>query len=501
MFKKPLAARLGSLLLSAAMLLSSTSCGLIIVNDVSGERETEETANETVRENTPAETEKTYQKYVNPQNGLALSKEYLAALPERDYKGAVFFITTPSAEYIAPEDMESSVSKLAAERNAQVEELLNISLITSVTGADTMLTELKQAVAADSYYTDLLMVPIYMIGQFRKDETLINLRSLPFFDIDQPYFNKESSDMTSGGYSTYGVAGEASIAPSSFSAVYMNKSILTEAGLDPAAIYDMAEDGAWTWDELLKCTAAVTALGADNSSSQEYYTVTAQNTASRLPDLIFKASGNDFVRTGTRRTPVIGYRAQSIGKTLDNIAAIYNDPRAILDGSAGAVDCFMKGESAFLVDYLYVMSAMTNASADWGVLPLPKEEEGDDYRTLVSNTELVFSVPVNHTNGEYAAIVLSALNAASCGYIYDAYVEYNMLHVLRDNDSVNMLDMLLDTASFDFALAFGNAYPAIADATYKLLRSTAKSNDMAEVFTDLMVAANSEMSKEFDLRY
>lgn len=501
MFKKTLAARLGSLLLSAALLLSSTSCGLIIVNDVSGERETEEAENETAAVHTPAETEKTYQKYVNPQNGMTLSKQYLAELPERDYEGAVFFITTPSSEYIAPADTETSVSKLAVERNAQVEQQLNISLITSVTGADTMLAEMKQAVAADSYYTDLLMVPIYMIGQFRKEETLINLRTLPFFDIDQPYFNKESSDMTSGGYSTYGVAGEASISPSSFSAVYMNKNILTEAGIRPETVYDMAEDGSWTWDEMLKYAAAVTDLNDSGTAAQKYYTVTAQNTANRLPDLIFKASGNDFVRTGTRRTPVIGYRAQSAKTTLDNIAEIYNDPKAILDGSAGAIDCFMKGESAFLVDYLYIMPTMTNASADWGVLPLPKGDENDEYRTLVSNTELVFSVPVNHTNGEYAAIVLSALNAASCGYIYDAYVEHSMLHVLRDNDSVNMLDLLLDTASFDFALAFGNAYSAIADATYKLLRSTAKSNNLADTFTELMVAANAEMSKEFDLKY
>lgn len=501
MFKKKTAARFGGLLLSAALLLSSTSCGFIIVNDVSGERETEAENNESVAESTAIETEKNYQKYVNPLNGKTLSKQYLDELPERDYEGAVFFITTPSAEYIAPENTETSVSKLAVERNAQVEELLNVSIITSVTGAETMLDALKQAVAADSYYTDLLMVPIYMVGQFRRDETLINLRTLPFFDIEQPYFNQESSDMTSGGYSTYGVAGEASIAPASFSAVYMNKEILTEAGMEPSTLYDMAEDGTWTWDVLLRCTAAVTDLNESGAAVQEYYTVTAQNTASRLPDLIFKASGNDFVRAGKRRSPIVGYRVQGVQQTLDNIAAIYNDPKTILDSSAGAVNCFMGEESAFLVDYLYVMPTMSNATADWGVLPLPKEEEKDEYRTLIANTELVFSVPINHTNGEYAAIVLSALNAASCAYIYDAYVEYNMLHVLRDNDSVNMLDMLLDTASFDFAFAFGNAYPAIADATYKLIRSTAKTNDLEDYFSDLMLAANAEMSKEFNLRY
>ncbi|MBR3999273.1 MAG: extracellular solute-binding protein [Clostridia bacterium] len=499
MSKKKLKAGIGALL-AALMMLSSTSCGLIIVNDLSGEagKQDEETVSAS-EEKTP-DSRKNYKKYVNPENGLTLSKQYLAELPERDYEGAVFFITTPNAHYISPADTESSVSRLAIERTATVEERLNVSVITSLETTDNMLSGMKQAAAADSYYTDLLMIPIYQVGQFRKDGTLINLRTLPFFDLEQPYFYQESSDMTSGGYSTYGVAGEASVSPDSFSAVFMNKDLLAASGIDTDSIYDLAEDGKWTWDELLRCSEAVKNLSDSGEAGRQFYTVTVQSASSRLPDLIFKSSGWDFIRTGSRKTPVIGYRANTVKPTLDQIAKIYNDPRAILDGSAGAVGCFTKGESAFLIDYLNVMPYITDASADWGVLPLPKKDEGGEYRTLISNSELVFGVPVNHTNGEFAAIVLSALNAASCGYIYDEYVDYSMLHVLRDNDSVNMLDMILDTASFDFALAFGNAYPKIADATYKLIRQTAKFNDLETYFQDRMVAANSVMAEEFDLR-
>lgn len=504
MIYKGIKGKITAFLLATSMVFSLSSCGLIIVNDVSDKQDKTEDEDNRVEEkndDASAETTISYVKYTASENGLELSREYMSKLPKRDYEGAVFFITTPSSDYIAPEDTLTSVSKLSIERNAMVEELLNVEIITSVENTDTMLTNVKQAIASDSYYSDLLMIPIYMIGQFRKDETILNLRTLPFFDIDQPYFNKESSEMTSGGYTTYGVAGHASISPSSFSVVYMNKPLLEMAGVEPATIYDMAEDGEWTWDELLKCTSAVASLNESGQAGREFYTITAQNTASRLPDLIFKASGNDFIRAGKRRIPTLGFNERTAKTTLDNIATIYNDPKSITDPSAGAIGCFSSGESAFLIDYLSIMPDITNADADWGLLPLPKQEEGDDYRTLISNSELVFAVPKNHTNGEFAAITLSALNAASYGYIYDEYVNYSMLNVLRDNDSVNMLDMLLDTASFDFALAFGNAYPEIADATYKLIRATAKSNDLADKFGDLMIKANAVMSKEFDLRY
>ena len=84
--------------------------------------------------------------------------QYLNSLPERDYDGAVFFITTPSTDYISPNDTVTVVSKLAYERNRIVEEKLDIKLITSVEPANTMLENAKNAIASDTYYTDLIMI-------------------------------------------------------------------------------------------------------------------------------------------------------------------------------------------------------------------------------------------------------------------------------------------------------------------------------------------------------
>ena len=491
-----------ALLTATAILLQTTSCGFIIVNDMTpGEADAGADAgvSSAVTESFTAEE---YVPYV-PTDHYATSRLYLEELPAKDYGGSVFFITTPSADYIDPENTASVVSRLAAERNEDVEEQFGVTLSTSVDDASTMLSELAQAVAADTYYTDLLMVPVYMVGNFRAADTLINMRTLPFFDIEQPYFNQESSDMTSGGYATYGVAGHASIAPSSLSALFMNKTILEEAGTDPYAIYDSAAAGTWTWDQMLGYYEAVKTLNGERTAAGQsaYYTMTAQNTADRLPDLIFKAEGNDYVRTGRRTVPVLGYTLKSVQNAMDILAKFYNDQYAITDPTAGAVNCFSGGESAFLVDYLYIMSWMPGAKADWGVVPLPKGTETDEYRTLISNTELVFAVPKNHTNGEVPAVILSALNAASYGYIYDEYVDYHMEEVLRDNDSINMVDLILDTASFDFALAFGNAYPTIAAATYRLVRDCAATNNLADYFADRKTVAQGTMKEYFPLKH
>ena len=148
------------------------------------------------------------------------------------------------------------------------------------------------------------------------------------------------------------------------------------------------------------------------------------------------------------------------------------------------------------------MEGMTNAAADWSVLPLPKGwDTMEGYKTLVSNDTGTFAIPKDHTNPEIPAVILSGLCAASYGYMNDAYVEYNMMNVMRDNDSVNMLDLILDTASFDFAIAFGNAFPAIAEATYRRVRAAAPTNTLSEGFTEKRSEANRVMRENFDLSY
>ncbi len=480
---------------AAAVLTSFSSCGFIIVNDISarntasgGEKAEEGTA-ETGTDSAG------FVKYTDRTDAKAVAEGYLASLPERDYAGTVFFVATPDRSYFAPEDTESVLSRLAVQRNAEVEEKLNITMLTDVHDQNTMTEELNQAIASGTFFADLLLIPFFQVGLFKATDTLLNMRTAPFFDLNQPFFNEESSRMTSGGYTTYAVAGDATLSPSEFAGVYFNRSILTEAGVDTRKLYRSAAEGAWTWDNLLSITSAVSGLGS-------YAAVSAESLAERFPDLVFKSMGGDYILTGERKVPVVGYTVRTSQPIMDVLERLYNESGMRVRDAQGALDDFAAGKTAFHVEYLTAMEKMTESPADWGLLPLPKaSESAEAYRTLMPGDAQVFAVPKNHTDAEIPAIVLTALCAASDGYMYDAFVDYNMVNVLRDNDAVNMLDLILETASFDFALAFGNAFPAIANATYKLVRNCAASNNLSKEFASRRVEANEVMKQYFDLSY
>ena len=75
MSKKKLTAGIGAILASL-ILLSSTSCGLIVVNDLSSqETEAGETEPDKESGTSVSESEKEYQKYVSTEDGLSISKK------------------------------------------------------------------------------------------------------------------------------------------------------------------------------------------------------------------------------------------------------------------------------------------------------------------------------------------------------------------------------------------------------------------------------------------
>ncbi len=481
------------LLTTSALLLSATGCGIIIINDVNKNNLSNEGVEKNNSEETFIPTE--YTPYTETENHKATAENYLSNLPVGDFDGAVFFITTPSASYIDPDTTDTNVTRMIWERNRDIESRYNISLLTSVRNADTILTEIKQAVASDSYYTDLMMTPLYLTGQFRIADVLMNLRSMPFLDLDAPYFNRESVSMTTAGYKTYGIAGHANLSPDAFSAVFFNRDLLTEA--DMALPYGDVISGTWTWDKFFTYTAAMADVNGTNGTPVT--TVGVQRNASRLADLIFISCGNQYVKAEKRTTPKIAFTAEGAAFAVETAHKILTAPTAVVDEGADVLSNFAEGNVLFFVDYLSAMSRLTDASANWGILPLPTEEAGAEYRTLLSNSELIFTVPANHTNAEMASVVLSALNAGSYGYLYDEYVTYGMANLLRDNDSVNMLDLILDTAAFDFALAFGNSYPDVAAGTYGLIRETARTNDLAARFDYAEAAVMNALLRDFDL--
>ncbi len=405
----------------------------------------------------------------------AAAQTYLDALPEADFENASFVIATPRTDVLRPEENSTVYSAAKYERNKQIEEKYNILLVpTAVNEADYAET-VRVSVQADEYFADLLMLPQYAIGTFVTNDLLLNVNSMPFFRADMPYFDYGSADAATIGDATYGIAGAASFEEAMQTALFFNRDLFTDNNL--TLPYEDVYSGSWTWDRFFEICASVPGINEATGTNLASYS--SQYAADTLPASVFYSCGETMIRKESG-TPVLAL-AEDTSEALSVLLSLYSDASAHTDTDSG-VSRFYSGESLFMVERMYVMDWMINGNVSWGILPLPKADASQSgYVTLASPDTLFFGVQKNTSDVMKTSVILSALNASSYGVISDAYLTHTVHHVLRDNDSANMIEILASARTYDFAYSFGRADGILFESTYGALEAIASGGDFAEL--------------------
>ncbi len=456
--------------LSIALILTVmlSGCGIIIINDPYESK--------TESDNGTADTSGTYsgsyehtsfEKYETPDYS-AVADSFFEELPQLKYDGATFILTSNVTNTLIGEDEYTYFSEAANERNKRVEEYYDVKLLIDKADIDNIRSEISSSIRLEEHYTDLLMIPASYIGVFAINDLLVNLRSLPLIDMEKPYFNHTSVVAASGGYNTYAIAGSASFSPSSVTAVYFNRNIFTDNGLELP--YASVSAGNWTWDKMLEYMTAVADIDGVT------YPCVSVSAHTQLERLIYTSGGRSFISSGALVTPSVSFDADSGSETMRVLRSLFTDNSLYTENGAAGV--FYSGAAMFMIDYLYVMDWIYDSSNTWGLLPLPKLDESTPYYyTRVDGTAPMFAVPLGPVDLTRSACILAAFNAASYGTFVEEYVNYRLQNTLRDDMSVEILSMLCGNPLYDFTLVFGDAYSVIYDGTSGVFRSALNGAD------------------------
>lgn len=459
-----------------------------------GEQSGEETADNT---EVTEPIDKDNPNYVIVENDFTdVVKRHLNSIGKADYEGAAVMIATPKPSIIDEEERGTVLSEMVANRNMMVEEHLGVSIYAKNVDADTMYAELFNAERAGDYYVDILTVPQYYMSQYVVSGLLFNLNSLPFFDTSAGYNIESGASAGMAASRGYGVAGWGTLEPDLLSAVFFNKEIIEEAGLE--APYELVKRNEWTWDKFFEYTAQIPVLRENGEGLGELSSYGFQDIATSFADIIFASEGNSFITAGIGVIPQISVTYDNSLHAMTTAQTLFNDPYKNRN-SLDAISTFANGGSMFLIDRLGTAKTIANSDAVWGVVPLPKGSvEQAEYRTLASNESLMFAVPAGCNNAEVVSRVITSLNAASIGYSVDAYVTDYMYYYLRDNESANMVEKICYSAYFDMAYTFGSYDTAIANSTYFAARNVYECNgDMNFYLTRFQNRGNSALRRIF----
>jgi len=117
----------------------------------------------------------------------------------------------------------------------------------------------------------------------------------------------------------------------------------------------------------------------------------------------------------------------------------------------------MENTLLFFQNQLHVALSLREMENDFGILPLPKFDEGQKDYISVSNTWFSdhLIVPGNNTKLDRTADVIECMSYYSQQHIRPAFIDSAIKYKsLRDEDSAKMIEMTFDTLVFDSAFLF-----------------------------------------------
>lgn len=470
----------------------TASCGFIVINHPQ-DQSTDTTAADIGTDSTSAVTTVPDTTTAAPETTAApdlreQAQARLDTLPDRDYSAANIIIAAVDADVISPSETLDDTDAVRIDTRRAVEDKYNTKIITTSTDISAMLTDAKEAYLADMYYADLLLIPQSRLGSFVASGILANMYSLPFVSFDADWYDQEIMSNTIVGNTLYAVSGAANFSPDELGCIYFNRTLAEKYGIDP---YTLVYEGSWTLDKLEEFSkiAAADINGHGTGLSNEDYI-----------DTLASAQSLNYVTTYIGERPSIDFMddeglAARASNTVDRIySLIYGDSK--FADSKNAWTLFETEALLFCTDRLSKLDTLPDSQISWGLLPMPKYDTlQTSYISPLFADAPIFCAIANTPSYETSGLILEALNVAAYEYVEDTYMNTCINYRLRDNNSIYMLEYILDGAYCDFPHMFSSGYTTLDDATYTAVyKAVTTRSTLAQLYKSSQSAAKKELS-------
>lgn len=379
-------------------------------------------------------------------------------------------------------------------RNLKTEETLNV-VITPVWGGDTgdIQSQLHKDVLAGSHDYDTVINRMDYLGTSMTNGDLLNIKNISTIDTSDSWWDKNIVDAFTlfGGQKLYWISGDINIFDDfAVEVIFFNKSICDDCGLEYP--YSSVIEGTWTIEKFYQM-----AKQAERDVDGDGRLVISK-------DIVGHAESNDHIKHWIY---AMGEKSLDIAEdgslevmnlTERQIQAVDTLYKYMVEGEmtyTGSPAIFSEGHELFQGDMLGPINTFREMEQEFGVVPMPKmNEEQEHYGEYVSNGwTTAYGFPMTNTDAETTGIVFDAL----CGFSTDTLrvALYDVLFaakLVRDAESVQMLDIIFDSKSYDWAVDF--SWGSSFQTAYNNVYNNKKNNYVSDA-EKMQKAINKSISK------
>ncbi|MBE6658958.1 MAG: extracellular solute-binding protein [Ruminococcaceae bacterium] len=406
-----------------------------------------------------------------------------ADLPERDFGGEtitfygrIYDGVFSATDIFTNETDGEPINDALFARTVSIEDTYNVKLATVESGTDFVAEPVKTLLLAGDDSFDAIVSMAYDAASLSAEGMLWDLHDIEHLDLSQSWWSKKTNDsMTIAGRQYYATGDIFVIDNKATRIFYFNKDMIAEFDLDSP--YALVRDNAWTLDKFVEYNKAVGGdLNGDNvlTRTDDRYGTMAQGS---FGSMLYLASGNLFTAKDENDMPYISCDTDralsvmnSIAERVSGVTAIsVDDTQELSAYYPDNLVYFMEGRVLFAPEVLLQIENMRGCDVDIGILPPPKFDASQDgyYCFADGYCVNVLSVPVTNTETDKIGFLAEAMAAESVNELTPAYYELALTDkYMRDQDSVYMLDLILDSVVLDNAEIFswGNLFNTVSSA-------------------------------------
>ena len=387
-------------------------------------------------------------------------------LPAETFGGDTFTIATEtnmSWQILQEESNGDVVNDAIYERNLAVEDRFKVKLEVV---HDTYLEIGKKVVASiqagdDDF--DLCSLHVINTANYVTQNLFMNWYDIPHIDFSKPWWSDSTvEDLTVNGVCFLAVGDFALSALERTYAVFYNKKLAADYSIP--ALYPIVSEGKWTQAKALELSKDVYS-DLDASGSKSDGDILGWVALDRSPmDAYLWAFGGRVLEKSKNGDIELVYHNEKTGAMIENLFSFFYDNDGIYLYSTvkelnwqWANDHFKDGRAIFLNGSINTaVQQFRDMTDDFGIIPYPKwDEDQENYITVVDGGHDALCVPVTVKDTKKTGIITEALCAESYKKVVPAYYDVALkTKGTRDEESVEMLDMIVGSRVFDLGYIF-----------------------------------------------
>ena len=396
-------------------------------------------------------------------------------------------------------------------RNRKVEDKLGFKMkevATDYPGWSAMTTTIDALMngimAGDNTY-DAAYIPISFKPALVTEGYLYDIAELPGINLDGEWWDQVMVDSLTINGKLYAASSPLHLMSLDMSWIMLfNQDMLDDRKMEYP--YQLVRDGKWTLDKWGEYVTAFAQLNGDDSftySKDGHATYGVAHHHEALQGLIFSA-GNRLVVENNGKYE-LNVENEHLYNTLDKLFNIIDYTNGNVEGSTDGSDrdyykMFRENRALFITCELKSANVLRDMKSTFGLLPYPKYDENQEsYLTLMNASGCLLTVPNNIKDPEFTGTVLDALSYESLQTVLPEYYDVSLSQKgLRNDDSIEMLQIIRNTRGIEFARVFGvtsdllSSLQSLASSGSKEYVSTIASNKtkMTQNLNTLMESFN-----------